>query len=207
MRALIYDAIIVRLTAGWYRAVLDRLPKRCRLLDVGIGTGRALLENAAAVVEKDLHVVGIDIDADYVERCKLEVSRRGLEDRVSVRFESVYDHRGGPYDAVYFSGSFMLLPDPARALQDVGALLAPGGRIYFTQTFEQRRSIALEFLKPLLRFVTTIDFGRVTYEADFRGALAAGGLEVEELQTLSGGRRRSHILAVTRPFETPQRSQ
>lgn len=199
VRARIYDAVIVHMTAGWYGAVLERVPERCRLLDVGIGTGSALLENAEKVVKKDLHVTGIDIDADYVERCRREIARRRLGQRVAVRLESVYDHQGGPYDAVYFSGSFMLLPDPARALQHVGPLLTPGGRIYFTQTFEQRRSTVLEILKPLLRLVTTIDFGRVTYEPDFRAALVAGGTELEELQTLSRGRRRSAVLAVAGP--------
>ena len=198
VRALVYDAAIVRMTAGWYRAVLQRLPQRCRLLDVGIGTGSALLANSETLLRKDIHVTGIDIDADYVERCTQEVMRRSFENRIEVRLESVYDHQGGPYDAVYFSGSFMLLPDPARALHRVGRLLAPDGRIYFTQTFERQRSTALEVLKPLLRFVTTIDFGRVTYESEFRGALALGGLELEDLQTLHRSRVRSSVLAVTR---------
>ena len=42
-RALIYDKAIVGLTAGWYRAVLGRLAPGSHLLDIGIGTGSALL--------------------------------------------------------------------------------------------------------------------------------------------------------------------
>ena len=206
LRARIYDTVITHMTAGWYRGVIERLPEHCRLLDVGIGTGSALLRNADAVVRKDIHVTGIDIDADYVARCRQEVSRRGLTNRIAVRLESVYDHRGGPYGAAYFSGSFMLLPDPPRALHQVSPLLVPGGRIYFTQTFEQRRSSVLEVLKPLLRVVTTIDFGRVTYEPDFRRALAAGGIELEEIHTLSGSRGRRAVLAVARPVALVERS-
>ena len=82
----------------------------------------------------------------------------------------------------------------------------PGGRLYFTQTFEHERSRAVEILKPLLRLVTTIDFGQVTYEADFRRALTAGGVEIEELAVLHPGRRRSGILAVTRPISATQPS-
>ncbi len=199
LRARIYDAAIVQMTAAWYRAVIDRLPLHCRLLDVGIGTGSALLASAALIVEKDLHVTGVDVDAAYVERCRRAVLQRRLQDRVAVRLESIYDHHGGPYDAAYFSGSFMLLPDPPAALRHVGALLAPVGRMYFTQTFERQRSPILEVIKPLLRLVTTIDFGRVTYETDFRSALAAGGLELEALHTLSAHRRRASVLAVARP--------
>src|SRR5512143_3800104 len=108
-RAAIYDAVIVGMTATWYRAVLARLPDHCHLLDVGIGTGSALLANADVLVGKDLRVTGVDVDAAYVRRCNDAVSRAGLRDRIEARLESVFDHRGGPYGAAYFSGSFMLL--------------------------------------------------------------------------------------------------
>ena len=197
-RVLIYDAAIVRLTAGWYRTVLERLPRGCRLLDVGMGTGGALLANADLVVDKDVSVTGVDVDASYVRHCDRRIAKAGLGSRVTARLESVYDHRGGPYDAAYFSASFMLLPDPPAALRHVCSLLVPAGRLYFTQTFEHERSRAVEILKPLLRLATTIDFGRVTYEADFRRTLAAGGVDLEELVALDEGRRRSSVLAVAR---------
>jgi SAM-dependent methyltransferase len=197
-RGLIYDAAIVGLTAAWYRAVLDRLPPGCRLLDIGIGTGSALLANGDVLRARRFHVTGLDIDAAYIERCRREVQQRGLGDVVTARLESVYDHRDGPYDAAYFSASFMLLPDPEAALRHVRSLLEPAARIYFTQTFEHAPSRAVEVFKPLLKLLTTIDFGRVTYEADFRRALAGGGEELESLEVISPGARRSGILAVAR---------
>jgi SAM-dependent methyltransferase len=205
VRALLYDAAIVRLTTAWYRNVLERLPARSRLLDVGIGTGGALVANAAILVERDLRVTGVDVDRAYVERCRRALSRAGLADRVEARLESVYDHRGGPYDAAYFSASFMLMPDPPAALRHVVSLLVPGGRIYFTQTFEHERSKLAELVKPLLRLVTTVDFGRVTYEADFRAALAAAGVAIDEVQTIEAGRRRSSWLVVARPEVSDER--
>jgi SAM-dependent methyltransferase len=198
VRAAVYDAAIVPMTAQWYAAVLDRLPEGCHLLDVGIGTGAALLENAAVLRAKGVHVTGIDIDADYVERCRETVTARGLAGSIDVRLQSVYDHAGGPYGAAYFSGSFMLLPDPVAALRRVATLLAPDARVYFTQTFEHRRSWLLERVKPLLRFVTSIDFGSVTYEADFREAVAEGGFEIEAQTPLHQGKSRSSVLVVAR---------
>src|SRR5262249_23719876 len=103
--------------------------------------------------------------------------------------------------AAYFSASFMLLPDPPAALQHVGSLLAPRGRFYFTQTFEHRPSRAIERLKPLLHLVTTIDFGRVTYERDFRQVLDASGMTIEEFETLHASARRSAVLAVASPAQ------
>ena len=52
----IYDVIIIHMTEKWYAAVLARLPKGARVLDVGIGTATALVgrkgQNATVVVEK-----------------------------------------------------------------------------------------------------------------------------------------------------------
>jgi len=210
VRARIYDAAIVRMTAGWYRAVLERLPPGCRLLDVGIGTGSALLANADLVTGRDIHVTGIDVDAAYVARCRHAAVARGLADRVVVRLEGVDEHRGGPYDAVYFSGSFMLLPDPIAAIRHARRLLADDGLAYFTQTFEHRRSVLAERVKPWLRHLTTIDFGRVTYEDDFRAVITAGGAEVVEMITLKEGARRSARLAIARaarPSGAPARTR
>jgi SAM-dependent methyltransferase len=199
VRSAIYDAAIVGMTTDWYRAVLRRLPVGCRLLDVGIGTGAALIANADLLVEKDVRVVGVDVDAAYVERCRRAIAQHGLADRVTVRLESIDTHQAAPYDAVYFSGSFMLLPDPIGTLRHVRSLVVPGGPVYFTQTFEHRRSRAVELVKPLLRRLTGIDFGRVTYEADFRATLAGAAFRLVEMETLRPGTRRAAVLAVARP--------
>lgn len=202
-RSLIYDSLLPRLTTRWYREVLERVPEGAAVLDVGVGTARALLENADLVEQKNLRVTGVDIDADYIERARKRLADSTVGDQVEVRLESVYDHHGGPYDAVYFSASFMLLPDPVGALHHCRDLLAPGGRFYFTQTIHQRRVPWMEFLKPMLKHVTTADFGRVTYEESFRSELATGGLKPEEFTTLATQGNHAYCLAVARPAESP----
>ncbi len=201
-RGWLYDRLVAGMTSGWYREVLTRLPRGTRLLDVGIGTGAALVRCADLVRERELAIVGIDVDADYIARCKQVVRRAGLT-VVSPRLESVYDHRDGPYDAAYFSASLMLLPDPVTAVRRVTGLLRPGGALYATQTFQMRRSRLAELGKPLIRYVTTIDFGRVTYEDDFRACLAAAGVELVEFHTMAASRRFAQRLAVARPVPKP----
>lgn len=184
MRAWLYDRAFKPLTVKWYREVLDQLAPGTHLLDVGIGTGGALVANADLVRTNDLHIHGVDIDPDYVKQAQKAVAKSELDDRVTVALESVYDHSGGPYGAVYFGASFMLMPDPAAALRHVAKLVAPGGRIYFTQTFQEKHSPVLEKVKPMLKALTTIDFGKVTYESDFLGVVNAGGLDVVENTTM-----------------------
>ncbi len=199
MRGLIYDVVIRPLTAGWYREVLSRLALRARLLDVGIGTAGALVANAPMIWQKDLHIVGVDIDPDYIERAGKLVREKSLEGHVQVRLQSVYDHVGNaPYDAVYFSASFMLLPDPAACLRHIRHQLAPGGRVFFTQTFQEKRSALMEKAKPMLHKVTTIHFGSVTYEADFMAILRAAGMHVDTLETIGKAGPRTYRLVVAR---------
>jgi len=197
-RGWIYDRFVAGMTSQWYREVIARLPDGARVLDVGIGTGTALARCADEVRAKDLALVGLDIDPDYLARCRLEMARAGLASRVTPMLTSVYDHGGGPYDAVYFSASLMLLPDPVGALRHVSGLLAPGGRLFSTQTFHHRRSVVMERVKPMLHRVTTIQFGRVTYEDEYRAAFDAAGVELVELTTMTDRRSSSYRMAVGR---------
>jgi seryl-tRNA(Sec) selenium transferase len=71
--------------------------------------------------------------------------------------------------------------------------------VFSTQTFHHRRSVLLEWAKPLAKHVTTIHFGTVTYEPEFRKAFTDAGVELEELTTMSSTRRSSYRLAVARP--------
>ena len=206
MRGWIYDRLVAGMTSDWYRAVLARLPDGARVLDVGIGTGAALARCADLVRAKQLEIVGLDIDPDYLRRCRAELLRAGLAGQVEPVFSSVYDHRGGPYDAVYFSASLMLLPDPAAAIAHVAELLAPDGRLFATQTFQHRRSPLLERVKPMFRHVTTIQFGRVTYEEEFRRAFADAGVDLVELVTMRGTRHYSYRLAVARLRDDEERT-
>ncbi|MGM0632175.1 MAG: class I SAM-dependent methyltransferase [Pseudomonadota bacterium] len=198
IRSFIYDMLILRLTSRWYAEVLNRVPHGSALLDVGIGTSGALLANADLIRQKDLHITGIDIDVDYIRRARRRIRGSRLKNRAEVNLESVYEHQGGPYDAVYFSGSLMLLPEPELALRHCSDLLGPGGCIYLTQTIQLRSTRWLEIVKPRLKQLTSIDFGRVTYKDDFNAQIRAAGLELEELTTLARHGDRADCIAVAR---------
>lgn len=198
MRAWIYDQTFAGLTVGWYREVLKRLPRGARLLDVGIGTGGALVRNAELVKARDLHIVGVDIDRVYLRRCRKLVAQAGLARHVVPLLESVYDHCGGPYDAIYFSASFMLLPDPVGALRHAAQMLSPGGRVYFTQTIHTKRAPVMEKVKPMLHRLTTIHFGRVTYEHELVDVVRRCGFHLQEWHHLGGSRDLRFCLAMAK---------
>lgn len=202
-RSAIYDFTFARLTARWYRDVLQRVPVDSRILDVGVGTASALVMNAALLRERRIHVTGIDIDLDYVRKARQRVKQKGLGEHIDIRLESIYDHTTDSgttgYDAIYFSASFMLLERPTEALHHVRTLLKPGGHILFTQTFSERRSRLVEFAKPLLGKFTTMEFGRVTYEDEFLRTLRESDFVLEELVVMKRGAWQSFRLAIAAP--------
>ncbi len=73
------------------------------------------------------------------------------------------------------------MPNPTQALAAAAKMISSNSaspRIYVTQTFELYRSALTELTKPLLRFFTTIDFGQVTYEAEFQADVSSAGMEI-----------------------------
>jgi hypothetical protein len=71
--------------------------------------------------------------------------------------------------------------------------------VFFTQTFQEKRSPLTERLKPMLKTLTTVDFGQVTYEADFLAVLEKGGLTVLEHERLGERPAWSFRLVVGKP--------
>jgi prepilin-type N-terminal cleavage/methylation domain-containing protein len=148
--------------------------------------------------KQDIQAILTALNTYKLDNYTYPTTEQGLDALVQVELESVYDHVGAVYDAAYFSASFMLLPDPEAALRHVMSLVVPSGRIYFTQTFQDKRAPLLEKAKPLLVKVTTVDFGKVPYEEDFYRAADSAGMEILEMETLTKGMGRSSRLVVGR---------
>mmetsp|Transcript_24557 Transcript_24557/g.32072 ORF Transcript_24557/g.32072 Transcript_24557/m.32072 type:complete len:196 (+) Transcript_24557:288-875(+) len=193
--------MIIGMTSLWYQKVLEIIPPNSKILDVGIGTGAALIKNGKILQEKNLSVIGIDIDADYLVKCRNLIEEANLSTRVGCILASATDYKGGPYDAIYFSGSFMIIPSDLRSkmLTNMKNIMSSSNsRFYFTQTFQEKRSFFMEYLKPLLAYFTTIDFGKVTYEAEFIRVVEEAGLEIEKMEKISQHMGRSARLVVAK---------
>jgi len=112
-----------------------------------------------------------------------------------VRCASVYDadvlerlatSHGGKFDGAYFSGSLTLMPDPVAALRAAAAVVRPGGLIHCTQTYQRRGIPLLATIKPLLKYVTTIDFGQLTTEDRALQIFQASGFPVVQHKVIPG---------------------
>jgi len=169
----VYDFLIVKMTTKWYRVVLGRLSSGDRVLDIGIGTASALLDNELILTNKNIQVVGVDYDQKYVNFAKNKIKQKNLQDRIQVHCKSIFDVDLGTaikqekaYDAAYFSGSWTLMPSPVQALHIASSFVKPDGKVFVTQTFQRATTPLLSTLKPMLKHLTTIDFGELHYEVD-----------------------------------------
>jgi len=86
----IYDRAIIHMTALWYKEVLDVVPKNSKVLDIGIGTATALLENLGTVRGKNLTIDGVDYENSYVNAANENISARDATDSVKVHCESIF---------------------------------------------------------------------------------------------------------------------
>eukprot|EP00465_Bigelowiella_longifila_P012838 CAMPEP_0185254168 /NCGR_PEP_ID=MMETSP1359-20130426/2858_1 /TAXON_ID=552665 /ORGANISM="Bigelowiella longifila, Strain CCMP242" /LENGTH=196 /DNA_ID=CAMNT_0027836875 /DNA_START=122 /DNA_END=712 /DNA_ORIENTATION=+ len=90
------------------------------------------------------------------------------------------------FDAAYFSGSLTLMPDSPAALKVAAAMCEPGAPIYITQTFQLQHSPITEIVKPLMKYLTTIDFGQLTYLSKLDEIASKAGMEIEANTPIEG---------------------
>ena len=243
-RSAVYDRIICNMTGEWYRRALLNIPTGSLVLDVGIGTATALLDNIAILEERKLSVVGVDYDQGYIttaiengqtgkaargrvfvesEECLLkcwDASTPPSKPHLALVCNSIHDYTPATdaadkkvFDVVYFSGSFMIIPNQVEALKRcIGFLKTPTttttnkddaqATLIFTQTFENRGLMGaiMSRLKPLFKYILTIDFGAVTFEEDFKKVCKDADVEIIDITTIRATAFRKEVIVRARPI-------
>jgi hypothetical protein len=95
-------------------------------------------------------------------------------------FYKIKDYLKLKFRFIFFSFSFMLMPEQLQALEVAKSILEKneGSRISFVLTINKNRNSFLGKIKPLIKKLTTVDFGNVVYEDEFLALLDTAGLEV-----------------------------
>jgi hypothetical protein len=105
-------------------------------------------------------------------------------------YELEKNHPNEKFDVIIFGSSFMLMPDQVKAIEIAKSntsfsiiflgTLNQKGKIYFLLTLYDGKNIVssvMEILKPYLKYLTTVDFGKVTYKSQFEEFLATNNLK------------------------------
>jgi SAM-dependent methyltransferase len=189
MKNWLYQVFIHRMTNECYRGLLHHVAHGSRVLDVGIGNGIMLETFHPLIKFKNLRITGIDIDAGYLKHCRELIQKHQLENHIDLWEGSGEDYVACPegcFDYVLFSMSFMLFPDPRFILSRARSWLKPGGEVVFVQAMFRKRSRLVDLIKPKLKYLTTVDFGRAIYEKDFLALLHDNELAIKEDRVLQG---------------------
>jgi SAM-dependent methyltransferase len=99
-----------------------------RVLDIGCGFGDTT-QRIAGLVGPDGSAVGVDVSPRFIETAASETRELGV---ANARFETLdveVGDLGGPYDLAFSRFGTMFFAGPVRALRNVRAALAPGGRL------------------------------------------------------------------------------
>lgn len=134
-----YRIAIERLTvqdvAVFFQEALGALPQLVadlarggRVLDVHCGGGRWLIAMARRFPA--LRLVGVEFEADSVQRARANVETAGLSDRITIEQGDVEaPGHDGEFDLAYFQYALHALPHPPTALTAAWQALHPGGRL------------------------------------------------------------------------------
>ncbi|RPI87624.1 MAG: methyltransferase domain-containing protein [Chloroflexi bacterium] len=154
-------------------SVMDIKPDN-RVLDVGCGTGYAVIEIARRLDQGKAY--GIDISTGMVERAIKNIPGE-LSNRVSFRQASAeyIPYPNSDFDYILCTNSFHHYPEPPRALREMYRVLRPGGLLVILDnaidlslyTWAWDRLLRL-FEKGHVRYYTTKELGEMISKAGFK---------------------------------------
>jgi ubiquinone/menaquinone biosynthesis C-methylase UbiE len=171
MKDRIYDWAMTRYMTRLNRAFLETCRDGAAIMDIGIGTGAARVNNKEIIVRKKLRIAGYDIDPVYIRACEKKIAKYGLEKQLTVKRADVNrETADAAYDHVLFSDSFAMIPDCCDLIADVRRFLKNDGTVVVLTTLDED-GFGLpyrKFVKPKIKSLTSVEFGRVTTIAEFK---------------------------------------
>lgn len=135
--APVYDVVFGPIFRPGRKQIIDALKCRPgdRILEVGVGTGLSL-----PLYPKGVHVTGIDVSAEMLQRAAQRVAKDGLD-----QVEAVLEMDGeamafddNAFDKVVAMYVVSVVPDPARLVAEMSRVCRPNGDIFIVNHFCSR---------------------------------------------------------------------
>jgi len=145
-----YTRHVYDLSRKYYLFGRDRLLRKMqiaegdRVIEVGCGTARNLVKLRRHLERNGVaaELFGLDASAEMLKTAQQSLDRRGLsgiELRVGLAEKLDYRDFGidRPFDVIFFSYSLSMIPPWPEALMRAVEQVAPGGRIYVVDFWDQ----------------------------------------------------------------------
>jgi phosphatidylethanolamine/phosphatidyl-N-methylethanolamine N-methyltransferase len=153
--ARLYDLYFGALFQPGRKAVIDRMHCRPgqRVLEVGVGTGMSL-----PLYPPGVHVTGIDISPEMLQRARVRLQREGDRDRVDLHVMDAerMSFRSDSFDKVVAMYVVSVVPHPQRLVDEMRRVCKPSGEIFIVNHFHSPNPIVggvESLLAPLSRLV------------------------------------------------------
>jgi alpha-N-acetylglucosaminidase len=172
-------------TPNLFYLTLKDIPDNCNILDFGCGSGTCYKNKKVIniIIEKKLKITGLDINSFEVEEFKKNIKNTPLENILSVKsgdiFNEIFNEK---FDYVIFSESAPLLENLfliKLIAYMKNNLLTLNGKICFINNLVKTPQFFVSFIKPKLKYITTLDFGRVLTADDFYNYATANKINVK----------------------------
>ena len=187
LKSYIYDMILVSYTSSMNRYFLKSIPIGSQILDIGIGTGKAMTNNGDIIKEKNLKIIGYDIDPYYIEQCRNHIVTQKLENYIQVKLKDIYKEDSDlKVDYVIFSDSYAVIPDVDKMINYCCRFLKDDGCIIVLTTLDDTNWLLnyKKIIKPKIKYFTTLEFGKVTTVDKFRKNILDNNLQIKKIDKI-----------------------
>lgn len=131
----------------------EKLEQGLRVLDVGCGSGRAMIHLAESFPES--HFSGYDFSQEAIETAREEAQQRGLSNTRFDTTDAAQMHEPQAYDLITAFDAIHDQARPADVLQNIHAAVKPGG-VFLMQDIKASSHVHENVEHPIAPFIYTI---------------------------------------------------
>jgi cyclopropane fatty-acyl-phospholipid synthase-like methyltransferase len=184
LRSKLYDFHINN-THILYKKVIENLPEKSKVLEVGIGNGSCVEKNADLIKNKGFEIDGIDIDTEYLDACNERIVKCDLTSQVTAKEQDLLKMDDTKkYDYIFFMESYPVIPvDIMKMMMDkCKSLLASNGKVIFVHNLVDKKNWLVNYIKPRVVNIplVQVDFGRLTTHAEFDDFIQSVNYEISQ---------------------------
>ena len=172
-------------TPNLFYSVLKEIPESSNILDFGCGSGVCYknINTINLIVKSNHKITGIDINKFAINKFQDKINSNSLADKIELKCGDIFTMEiSDKFDYVIFSESAPLLSTEfmIRIVSHIkNNLLRAGGKIIFINNLAENPQFITRVIKPKLKYITTIDFGRVITKDEFDNLALANQMKVK----------------------------
>jgi SAM-dependent methyltransferase len=153
--------IVYNSTIGYFystdliKHLLQDIPINSTIFDIGIGSCYAYCKNSDLIRERNIKIVGIDINKSYILKARHALIDNELDEFIKVTHSDNYDvELSYKFDYILFSDSYSVIPNINNTLRHYEKYLKNTGYMVVASTLFDEYNQTIDILKKNLHYGT-----------------------------------------------------